>query len=86
MPRFPSAQGRLNHEPDPILAVTKTCPKGWGPPLSSLDFVSQQRDIHNYVVARHATLLLQNRVSPREGSVKSRNRGQWPRSSVASLA
>ena len=27
MPRFPSAQGRLNHEPDPTLAVTKTCPK-----------------------------------------------------------
>ena len=27
MPRFPSAQGRLNHEPDSTLAVTKTCPK-----------------------------------------------------------
>ena len=27
MPRFPSAQGRLNHEPDSTLAVTKTC--GW---------------------------------------------------------
>ena len=24
---FPSAQGRLNHEPDSTLAVTKTCPK-----------------------------------------------------------
>ena len=28
MPRFPSAQGRLNHDPGfPTLAVTKTCPK-----------------------------------------------------------
>ena len=27
MPRFPSAQGRLNHEPDSTFAVTKTCPK-----------------------------------------------------------
>ena len=27
MPRFPSAQGRVNHEPDSTLAVTKTCPK-----------------------------------------------------------
>ena len=27
MPRFPSAQGRLNHEPDSTLAVTNTCPK-----------------------------------------------------------
>ena len=33
MPRFPSAQGRLNHEPDSTLAVTKTCPKD-GVPLS----------------------------------------------------
>ena len=35
MPRFPSAQGRLNHEPDSTLAVTKTCPKD-GVHLSSL--------------------------------------------------
>ena len=38
MPRFPSAQGRLNHEPDSTLAVTKTCPKD-GVHLSNQLFV-----------------------------------------------
>ena len=47
-------------------------------PKSSPDFVSQQRDIHNYVVARHATLLLQNRVSPREGSVRAGTEDSGP--------
>ena len=39
MPRFPSAQGRLNHKPDPTLAVTKTCPKD-GVHLSITDHTS----------------------------------------------
>ena len=38
MPRFPSAQGRLNHEPGFHLSCDENLSEGWGPPLSS--FVS----------------------------------------------
>ena len=33
MPRFPSAQGRLNHEPGFHLSCDENLSKGWGPPL-----------------------------------------------------
>ena len=36
MPRFPSAQGRLNHEPGFHLSCDENLSEGWGPPLSSL--------------------------------------------------
>ena len=59
MPRFPSAQGRLNHEPDSTLAVTKTCPKDgvhlyrhgniyWGETRSALD-IRRGQHIMKYV-------------------------------------
>ena len=35
MPRFPSAQGRLNHEPGFHLSCDENLSEGWGPPLSS---------------------------------------------------
>ena len=34
MPRFPSAQGRLNHEPGFHLSCDENLSEGWGPPLS----------------------------------------------------
>ena len=34
MPRFPSAQGRLNHEPGFHLSCDEHLSEGWGPPLS----------------------------------------------------
>ena len=37
-------------------------------PRSSPDFVSQQRDLHDFVVARQAALLLQNRALPTDGA------------------
>ena len=33
MPRFPSAQGRLNHEPGFHLSCDENLSEGWGPPL-----------------------------------------------------
>ena len=36
MPRFPSAQGRLNHEPGFHLSCDEHLSEGWGPPLSSV--------------------------------------------------
>ena len=33
MPRFPSAQGRLNHEPGFHLSCDEHLSEGWGPPL-----------------------------------------------------
>ena len=35
MPRFPSAQGRLNHEPGFHLSCDENLSEGWGPPLYS---------------------------------------------------
>ena len=34
MPRFPSAQGRLNHEPGFHLSCDEHLSEGWGPPLN----------------------------------------------------
>ena len=34
MPRFPSAQGRLNHEPGFHLSCDENLSEGWGPPLT----------------------------------------------------
>ena len=36
MPRFPSAQGRLNHEPGFHLSCDENLSEGWGPPLPHL--------------------------------------------------
>ena len=36
MPRFPSAQGRLNHEPGFHLSCDENLSEGWGPPLLNL--------------------------------------------------
>ena len=36
MPRFPSAQGRLNHEPGFHLSCDENLSEGWGPPLSGV--------------------------------------------------
>ena len=36
MPRFPSAQGRLNHEPGFHLSCDEHLSEGWGPPLTTL--------------------------------------------------
>ena len=33
MPRFPSAQGRVNHEPGFHLSCDENLSEGWGPPL-----------------------------------------------------
>ena len=33
MPRFPSAQGRLNHDPGFHLSCDENLSEGWGPPL-----------------------------------------------------
>ena len=35
MPRFPSAQGRLNHEPGFHLSCDENLSEGWGPPLTT---------------------------------------------------
>ena len=37
MPRFPSAQGRLNHEPGFHLSCDENLSEGWGPPLWCTD-------------------------------------------------
>ena len=37
MPRFPSAQGRLNHEPGFHLSCDENLSEGWGPPLFAFD-------------------------------------------------
>ena len=36
MPRFPSAQGRLNHDPGFHLSCDENLSEGWGPPLAAL--------------------------------------------------
>ena len=53
MLRFPSAQGRVNHEPDSTLAVTKTCPKD-GVHLSPLsnDILDLPREVRQDTVDR----------------------------------
>ena len=33
MPRFPTAQGRLNHDPGSHLSCDENLSEGWGPPL-----------------------------------------------------
>ena len=44
MPRFPSAQGRLNHEPGFHLSCDENLSEGWGPPLPSVrEKLAQQR-------------------------------------------
>ena len=37
MPRFPSAQGRLNHEPGFHLSCDENLSEGWGPPKPSCE-------------------------------------------------
>ena len=41
MPRFPTAQGRLNHDPGSHLSCDENLSEGWGPPLLSVTVVSK---------------------------------------------
>ena len=54
MPRFPSAQGRVNHEPDSTLAVTKTCPKD-GVHLSGTDANETVLPNYSYTITYSVT-------------------------------
>ena len=73
MPRFPSAQGRLNHEPDPTLAVTKTCPKD-GIHLYYFDPKHTNPDGKRLPVTRREALK-EAAVSAREGLPPSPRQG-----------
>ena len=42
MPRFPSAQGRLNHDPGFHLSCDENLSEGWGPPLGG--YFERRRD------------------------------------------
>ena len=44
MPRFPSAQGRLNHEPGFHLSCDEHLSEGWGPPLLHLNSAANLSD------------------------------------------
>ena len=49
MPRFPSAQGRLNHEPGFHLSCDEHLSEGWGPPLTQC---GHSPEIHPILKAR----------------------------------
>ena len=43
MPRFPSAQGRLNHDPGFHLSCDENLSEGWGPPLPIVERICSVR-------------------------------------------
>ena len=57
MPRFPSAQGRLNHEPGFHLSCDENLSEGWGPPLSARNTYCQA-DIFDYVPSQRYQVVL----------------------------
>ena len=59
MPRFPSAQGRLNHEPGFHLSCDENLSEGWGPPLWNHGNVAVYGDVE---AATPTAVLLQLRA------------------------
>ena len=76
MPRFPSAQGRLNHDPGFHLSCDENLSEGWGPPLTEARWVRAIEIRPTTVEGRRMTHHALARLQQEDPDVETSNVGE----------